>query len=218
MTVGVVTVAHGERYRAFLPEWATAIGSLRRKPDAVTIVTDTLNCQHLTRALDILHPDTVVIQTRTRWKKNTQILANEAIEYTRTDWICKLDADDLIYPHALNSIDDWPTDVCMFGISENGFRNLIPSPVTAQQVLASPHNLIFAGSPFRRDLWEQTPGFQDVTYDDWAFWRSCARAGATFHPTNTIDYYYRLHAHNYSSRADHPTATEEVFRLGRARE
>ena len=212
MTVGIVTVAHGDKYRAFLTEWATAVSLLERQPDAVTIITDDVFCRDLATACDILGPNCVAIETNTTFQQHPQILANEAIRETRTDWICKLDADDLIYPHALNPLDDWPTDICMFGISVNGERNLVPPPVTAQQVLASPHNLLFAGSPFRRDIWEQTPGFQDFVYDDWAFWRSCARAGATFQPTGTIDYLYRLHGGNSSLGVDHTAESARVFR------
>lgn len=208
VTVGVITVAYGEKYRGFLPEWAAAVAALDRKPDKITVVTDTV--EGLTEARAIL-PTMRAISSTTPFQHHPQILANEAIAVTRTDWICKLDADDLIFPHALTPLDDWQADVCMFGISVNGERNLIPPPLTAGQVLASPHNLMFAGSPFRRAIWERTPGFQDMIYDDWAFWRACARAGATFHPTGTIDYLYRLHDGNASTGVDHATEARRVF-------
>jgi len=212
VTIGIVTVAHGDTYRAFLPDWAAAVDALHRKPDAITIVTDSLNCQHLSEALDILDPDTVVIETKTPFKRHPQILANEAIDYTHTDWICKMDVDDLIYPHALTRLDDWTADVCAFGISVDGRHNLIPPHVTAHDVLTAPHNLLFAGSPFRRVMWEQTPGFQDLIYDDWLFWRSCAIAGATFLPSGTVDYLYRLHGSNSSVGVDHDAEMARVFR------
>jgi hypothetical protein len=212
VTVGVVTVAHGIKYRAFLPEWATAVAALQRQPDTVTIITDDASCRDLATACDILGSNCAVIETDTAFQRHPQILANEAIEDTHTDWICKLDADDLIYPHALNPLDKWPTDVCMFGISVHGQHNLLPSLVTAQQILTSPHNLLFAGSPFRRDIWAQTPGFQDMIYDDWAFWRSCAHADATFLPTGTIDYLYRLHGGNSSNNVNHEEETARVLR------
>lgn len=211
MTIGVVTVAHGDRYRAFLPEWASAVAALERQPDAITIVTDDVSCPRLAIACDMLGSDCVAVESMTRFERHPQILANEAIAITRTDWICKMDADDLIYRHALNYLDDWPADVCMFGINVNAERNLVPSPVTAEQILASPHNLLFAGSPFRRALWAKTPGFQDIVYDDWAFWRSCAKAGATFLPTGTIDYFYRLHGDNSSTNVDHVAEAARVF-------
>jgi hypothetical protein len=210
MTVGVVTVAVGEMYLDRLETWATAVAQLNRQPDLITIVTDRMPRRYV-EILDDLLPQWQLVTSEKTWERHPQILVNDAIAMTDTEWICKMDADDQIFQHALNPLDNWPTDVCMFGISVNGERNLIPSPVTAQQVLESPHNPLFAGSPFRRAIYEQTLGFRDIIYDDWAFWRDCARAGATFQPTNTIDYLYLLHGGNSSLGVDHAAETARVF-------
>ena len=210
MSIGIVTVAVGEAYQNFLPQWAIAVAHLATPPDQITIVVDHLP-EHEIRMLNEILGSWQLLTTPTKWVNNPQILANEAISITDTDWICKLDADDLIYPHALDTLKDCPADVCMFGINVNGKHEMIPPAVTAQQVLDSPHNLLFAGSPFRKTIWEKTAGFEDVIYDDWVFWRSCARAGATFQPTGTIDYLYRLHENNISTRVNHSKAYAEVF-------
>jgi hypothetical protein len=211
VTIGIVTVAVGETYQNFLPQWAIAVAHLATPPDQITIVVDHLP-EHEVRMLDEILGSWQLLTSTTKWVNNPQILANEAISITDTDWICKLDADDLIYPHALDTIKDCPVDVCMFGINVNGKVNMIPPNVTAQQVLDSPDNLLFAGSPFRKTIWEKTPGFQDIIYDDWAFWRACAKAEATFQPTGTIDYLYRLHENNSSTGVNHAEASAEVFR------
>jgi hypothetical protein len=103
-TIGIVTVAHGDKYRAFLPEWAVAVASLQRIPDAITIVTDNVLCRDLATACDMLGPNCAAIETGTTFKTHPQILANEGIQKTHTDWICKLDADDLIYPHGILAV------------------------------------------------------------------------------------------------------------------
>lgn len=212
VTIGVVTVAHGEHYRAFLPAWAAAVSTVDRFPDAVTIVVDRLDCEHVSRAADVLGPEIVIVEIPRFEGRTPHVLANEAITFTPTDWICRLDVDDLLYPHAFTRLDDWPADVCAFGINMNGQHGLIPPRVTATDILASPHNLLFAGSPFRRSVWERTPGFRDIVYNDWGFWRDCARAGATFLPTDTIDYLYRLHGANTSSQIDHAHEILEMLR------
>jgi hypothetical protein len=212
MTVGVVTVAVGEIYLDRLETWATAVAQLNRRPDLVTVVTDRMPRRYV-EILDDLLPQWQLVTSERTWAHNPQVLANDAIAMTETDWICKMDADDMILSHAFDTIDDWRADVCMFGISVNGERNLISPPLTAMQVLESPDNLIFAGSPFRRAIWEQTPGFLDMIYDDWAFWRDCARAGAAFHPTGTIDYLYVLHGRNLSLGVDHAAESVRVFRI-----
>lgn len=212
VSVGVVTVAVGDRYQMFLPRWAKAIKALERQPDEITIVVDTITTNKASIILDIL-PGASIIFANTPWKEHPQILANDAIAKTYTTWICKMDVDDLIYPHALNVLDNWTSQVCCFGINVNGTRILIAPEVTAEEVLASPHNLLFAGSPFKRALWEETPGFQDFIYDDWAFWRDCARAGATFQSTGTVDYYYSLHGENSSLNVNHIDAIERMIEM-----
>jgi hypothetical protein len=209
VTVAVVTVAVGEKYQQFLPDWAFAISQLNTRPDEIIIIGDPIPDEICLR-IDAQIRDWTWIHGTRAWTHHPQVMANDAIAFARSDWICKMDADDMIFPHALDHLKDLTCDVSMFGISVNGERHVTPPPVTAHEILACPHNLLFAGSPFRRDLWERTPGFQDMIYDDWAFWRSCARAGATFQRTGTIDYLYRLHDSNASSDVDH---TEEVQRV-----
>lgn len=212
-TVGLVTVAHGDRYRAYLPEWARAVTELDRQPEAITVIVDRLDCDHVKEASDTLGDSLVVIEISSFNGRTPHVLANEAIRFTMTDWICRLDVDDLIYPHAFTPLDSWHADVCCFGLNMNGHHGLIPPRITAADVLRSPHNLLFAGSPFRRDLWQRTPGFQDIAYNDWAFWRACARVGATFLPTDTIDYFYRLDGENTSSKVDHAHEISEMLRI-----
>ena len=209
MSVALITVAVGADFQKFLPQWANAASQLETTPDEIIIVGDPLP-EQIRDAIDMHLPRWIWMRGKGSWKRHPQILANEAIAFSRSEWICKIDADDLILPHALNPLENWEADVCMFGISVNGERNLIPQPLTARQLLASPHNPLFAGSPFRRAIWQQTPGFQDMIYDDWAFWRGCARDCATFLPSGTIDYLYRLHEDNSSMKADHQ---EESFRV-----
>ena len=209
MTVAVVTVAYGEKYRAHLKEWAQAVAALVRQPNEVIIATDD-TADALLQTLD-LECAVKIFQPVPAHRRHPQIYANRAIEYANTEWICRLDVDDRIYPHALNLIDTCETDVLCFGISVNGERNLQPPPVTAAEILACPHNLLFAGSPFRKAAWEKTPGYQDMLYDDWRFWRDLASIEATFTPTGTIDYEYRWSPDSSTYGIDHEKERERVF-------
>jgi hypothetical protein len=212
VTIGVVTVAYGEKYRRFLPQWAEAIANLQRPPDAVTIIVDHLDCPQVKTATDLLGANTAAVQIQDFTGNTPHVLANQAISITDTEWICRLDVDDLIYPHAFTRLDSWTTNVSCFGINVNNEHGLLPSPVTARDVLACPHNLLFAGSPFRRETWAATPGFLDIAYNDWAFWRACARIGATFHPTGTIDYFYRQHSQSTTSKVNHEEEIQHMLR------
>jgi glycosyltransferase involved in cell wall biosynthesis len=198
-TVGIVTVAVGEKYLSFLPEWLQAVRNLEKQPDQITIISDRIiQIDQYTSNVPLL-----LISSNTQWNHHPQVLINEAIESTHTDWICKMDADDLIYPHALN---DWSpeADVIMFGITLNRDgqkQSLLPAPFTDKTILESEQNLIFSGSPFRKKLWENNK-FHDMIFEDWAFWIGCAKQKARFIPTGRSDYYYNLGDHNISNGVD----------------
>lgn len=210
MTVGIVTVAYGDTYLRFLPRWLQAITQLDHIPDEVVIVSNRypdltyIGAQHM--------PEPITwITTTTQPTRHAQILANEGIETLGTEWVCKMDVDDVIYPHALNGLEDIQEDVLMFGISINGHTDLYAKPVTGEQILASQDNLLFAGSPFRKTVWEASSGFQDTMYDDWVFWREAARNGFTFTPSGSIDYEYTMGDHNATRYINHEAEKKRVF-------
>ena len=205
VTVGIVTVAHGQRYQQFLPEWATAVSRLQRQPEQVTIVGDTLDTE-ISNTLDDILGNWIHVKTTRTYQHHPQYLVNDAIRFTPTEWVCKMDADDLIYPDALNEIDTTQADVLMWGIHLDG-RNLYPQNINREHILASPHNLVFSGSPFRRWIWEAAP-YRDMIYEDWAFWIEAAKHGARFQPTSRIGYEYRLHGSNISTHCDDTYWTE----------
>lgn len=176
------------------------------------MVVDDMNCDHVGEATDRLGGRGIIIEISEFIGNTPHVLANEAIGFTDTDWICRLDVDDLLYPHAFNPLDGWAADVCGFGLSINGVTNLVPPRASTRDILASPHNLLFAASPFRREVWAETPGFLDIAYNDWAFWRACARIGATFATTGTIDYLYRQHNDSTTSRVRHDEEVQAMLR------
>lgn len=199
MSIGIVTVAYGPTYQQFLPEWATAVSALERRPDQITIVGDDISIQTLYELSSILG-DYEYLTSHTVPKHHPQVLINEAINATETEWVCKMDVDDLIFPHALNGVMQSLADVFMFGISV-GNHALLPSPITGPEILQLPHNPVFSGSPFRRWIWEATP-YRDMIYEDWMFWIDAAKNGATFTQSGRIDYAYRLHGSNVSENCD----------------
>lgn len=211
-TVAIVTVAVGRAYQAFLPEWAASVAELDRQPDRVVIVVDSLSVV-LRRQIRVLLPNVEVVRNATRWRHHPQVLVNKAIQALDTDWVCKLDVDDLILPHAFNTLDDWSADVRMFGIRLLGGREACPPLLTADQILNSRHNLLYAASPFRRSVWTRTSGFRDMVFDDWAFWREVAAQGATFEPSGQPDYFYRQHDKSATSHCDESIERAKVFEV-----
>ena len=199
MTIGVVSVAYGETYRAFLPRWMRSITALETKPDKIMIVTDDVP-DSIARLGNVYLDSVIFKQAHGTFSRHPQVLVNEAIASVQTDWICKMDIDDLIYPHALNNLDRCDADVYMFGISYQG-QWLPARPVTAEMILSAMHNLVFSCSPFRRWVWEKAP-YKDILCEDWAFWIDAAKNNARFHASSTIDYEYVIHGDNISLDSD----------------
>ena len=201
MTIGVVTVAYGDKYRAFLPSWIQAITMLERKPDKITVVTDNVSSAMASLG-NIQLSNATFRQAHNTFTVHPQVLVNEAIDSTHTDWICKMDVDDLIYPHALNNLDTCEADVYMFGIMHQNHR-LPARKVSGELILNTMHNLVFSCSPFKRWVWEAAP-YRDILCEDWAFWIDASKNGATFEASPTIDYEYVMHGDNISLRGDFP--------------
>lgn len=210
MSVGVVTVAVGDTYQNQLPEWCEAVSDLYRPADQVTIVVDDIPDRLVDELLNIL-PNLQIVHSPIRWTNNPQILANDAIACTHTEWICRMDADDRIYPHALNPVDLAVSDVFMFGIRTSRGQELYPKHLTSEQITRSPHNFVFAGSPYRRKVWETVGGYKDLLYEDWLFWRESAQRGYLFQASGSIDYEYVIGDHNLTSRINHRHASYEVL-------
>lgn len=208
MSIGLVAVAYGEKYRAFLPRWMRAVTALETQPDQIMVVTDDIPSALATLG-DVHLSSTIFKQGHGTFHTHPQVLVNEAIQAVRTDWICKMDIDDIIFPHALNALDEArDCDVWMFGIQLSG-QWLPARHVTRADVLRSPHNLVFSGSPFRRWVWERSQ-YRDMICEDWRFWIDAARNGARFRASPTIDYEYVIHDHNITLRVDMAEAERNV--------
>lgn len=210
VTIGIVTVAVGETYLKFLPQWAKAVSNLARKPDQITIVTDYMPEEYV-RILDETLTTWQLLISNTKWVHHPQILVNEAISITHTDWICKMDADDIILPHAFNQLDESNADILLYGISI-GNKGLSFNDITSDLILQREHNYVFSGSPYRRWLWENNH-YRDMIYEDWAFWIGCAKQTKKLQHTGTIDYIYTTHPDQVSIRADENYWKQKVRNL-----
>jgi hypothetical protein len=212
VTVGVVTAAWGEKYRAMLPSWATSVAGLDRVPDRVTVAGDFMP-DDLRAELDEIIPGWVFIPAVDSPKKHPAVVNNEGIAATDTDWIVRLDVDDVIYPHALDTIDSIDADVLMFGALVNG-DPVRAKPISAIDILVNGNNLVVPCSPFRKWVWEKAP-YRDMIFEDWVFWVEAAANGAVFTQSDGIDYEYRMDADGAFLSADWADAEQGVLRVRR---
>jgi len=204
MSIGLVTVAFHDTYRADLQGWVDAVDQLQRQPDHVVIVTDAFTYE-IVYALDTLRPKVTIVTSKPDYLHHPQVLVNQGIAHLNTEWVCKMDVDDRIYPHALNRVEATTADVYMFGIrltvNDEHRGDMFANVTTSDNIRTSNDNLVFSGSPFRRWVWEANP-YRDMIFEDWAFWIEAAKAGAEFTQSGNIDYEYRLHDHNITNNID----------------
>lgn len=209
-TIAVVASCVNEPYHHFINQWKQSIGKLERRPDEVIIATDLVN--EATQSDDC----TLVPIKNKPQSGNWTVAVNDAIAHSQSDWIAKIDIDDLILPHALNEIDSCEADVYCFGIQIDG-----------QEIFAEPKGLlqqsdpkIFSNSVYRRWVWEKNP-YQDIFCEDALFWYLAAHEKATFAVSKRVDYIYGRHANQITKSLDCGDALREVHKrrlahIGRA--
>jgi glycosyltransferase involved in cell wall biosynthesis len=197
MTIAVVATCVGKPFHQFSQGWIKAVLELERKPDEIVISTDLVK-------REIWLPDGVVRYVPVTQQSSSghwAFAVNEAIAVTSSDWICKIDIDDLILPHALNEIDACEADVYCFGIKIREHDHYA-TQVNAEILLNQTDPQIYSNSPYRRWIWEAHP-YEDMFYEDGVFWYAAAVEGATFAISPNIDYVYGIHENQTTKHVDH---------------
>lgn len=191
-------MAYGDYYRQFITKWCESVYKLETFPDDIVIVTDDIEDANK-KIPENIKNFIKVIHSKSTSMRHPQFLVNDAISVTETEWVCKMDIDDIILPHAFNKLSATESDVYMFGAQPSWQENPWPArDVSTLDVYKSNTNLVLSGSPFRRWIWEKSP-FKNITYGDWVFWFEAAKNKAKFFPSSTIDYIYVAHGGNITS-------------------
>jgi glycosyltransferase involved in cell wall biosynthesis len=211
-TIAVVASCVNEPYHYFINQWKQSIGKLERRPDEVIIATDLVN--EVTQS-----DDCILVPIKNKPKSgNWTVAVNDAIAHSQSDWISKIDIDDLILPHALNEIDSCEADVYCFGIEIDGQKRL----AEPNGLLEQPDPKIFSNSVYRRWVWEKNP-YQDIFCEDALFWYLAACENAVFAASTKVDYIYGRHSSQITASLNIGEALVEVHRrrlayLARTRE
>ena len=139
---------------------------------------------------------------------------NFGIRHARGKYICCLDADDILMPtyieKAVFLLEQYGYDVSStsmrrFGTSEEIY-GVLPTPELSDMIKG---NHVMTCAVFRRSLWEQAGGYEDVPegaiylYEDWRFWIRLSCLGARI--TNIVGeqlFLYRAHQSGSISNAD----------------
>lgn len=125
---------------------------------------------------------------------------NAGIAVARGRYILPLDADDALYPHALESyvaeIERHPevavvyANVQLFGLDD---RVLVVPQFDPYRILFANH--VPVCSLFRRRAWEHVGGYTEVlrAYEDWEFWIKLSEAGFAFRRIDDVLNLYNVH-------------------------
>lgn len=215
--LAVVTAAWGS-YGKYLPEWLDSIANQTVLPSQVVIV----NCGVETLAgvrprLKALAARGVkTILTRKRLVSGMGEAMNRAVAKTDTEWVIRLDADDLLLPHAIEDVAALApaADVVCIGAIRDGKEVLFPN-TSAEWILAGRQGSM-SPSAFRRSFWEQHPYIEHNDWIESAFWVGLAHLDARFVPTPRAGFVYRQHEDSHShtiSKADKQAARQQQLEL-----
>lgn len=199
LNIGVVTAAWGD-YGQFLSDWADSLINQTVKPTMVAIVDAGLtDPDAFLDAANKLHAAGLDVRFGNIITRGMGVAMNRAVELTPTEWIIRLDADDILLPHAIADVAELAedTDVVSIGALRDGREVLFPD--TSTEWILSGRQGAMSPSAFRRKFWEHAPF---LTANDWiesAFWVGLAHHGARFTPTTRAGFVYRRHEGSHSA-------------------
>lgn len=214
MNITIVTAVWGD-YGKYIPEWLDSIEAQTVRPDAVVIVNAGLDddlavrirlasCPIPWRYLKI--PYTGVGPAR-----------NAAVRAARTEWVMHLDADDTLYPYAIEkaaTVADGADVIAINGERDGKLWDF--ARTTAARVLSG--NLAcYSCAPFRRELWERRPYIEINDWVDSAFWIGLAHLGARFVgiKDHRPHFVYRQHPDSHSKTITRDQKREAMIQFHR---
>lgn len=181
MSVTVVSSLYGDRFRRFVPRWRAAIGALSPAADRVIVGSDS----------EIEISGVKVVASFCHWRYPQAWHLQQAVMAAETEWVWIVDIDDVALPDGLAGLELVAADVLAVGYEREGETYVPPADLDVM----GDRNRIPAGSMIRTDVFRECGGFRDVALQDWALWRSLARAGATFAASDRAHYRYMRHPH-----------------------
>lgn len=128
-----------------------------------------------------------------------------------TEWLFRLDDDDLLDPDHVKVLSHWLTDDADIvytwcrvegeGHAERQWQVQWQAEICVEDDgpdwggswdALHEHNWIPCSAAIRTDLWHDLGGLRDVDEEDWDFWKRALDAGATFKLIPAVTWTYRL--------------------------
>ena len=167
----------------------------------------------------VVADDVLVVNNTFRLPGNHGIGAalNHGIHRLKTDWIMRLDDDNLLIHEAATDLKrrlpeivgyDVVTAPCVLIDSHARYTGMFGRALNPDTFEVENH--IQAGCWFRRALWDAIGGFEEHDFEDWRFWIQAKRLGCAFMHQEEPYYMHRVWEDNLGSKFS-PT---ELSKLG----
>lgn len=142
---------------------------------------------------------------------------NEGLRQATTEFVFRLDADDLLYPRCLEFLADlaWDCDVTYPTLVFH-YENLEPMAMQVEAPKFSEGrlqiwNIVPGCSLFNREKALQVGGFRDLPmWEDWDLWVRMWRAGAKFKPVPEARVVYRQHGETRNKQVPPDSLLREI--------
>lgn len=209
-SLAVVTSCSG--YGHYLPDWAASIAAQTSRPAEVAIVVHGYapDREHLPRVRAILAAAGIsVVIDSVDDRLDFGEARNRAVRLTRSEWVMHLDADDVLFPHALEDAAAIAPRADVIGFGYERFGDLAAGPSNRTRLYrdhageaALKASAPCSGvSPFRRTFFDRSPyRLGMVGAWDTALWIGFAKLGARFVATTRPVFGYRQHADSVFNR------------------
>ena len=214
LDMSIVTVAFGD-YKKFLIPWANSLTRLTILPKEIILGVDQIDSK-LKKSLRELIPNLVVYEIPRIGKVHYGLEFNFIISKTNSEWICKVDVDDLMLPDAYEELSEAPFDILAFN-AQNSETKAVISAIdnpSAKKVLEFEENTLLSLSPFRKWIWDEVK-FRDTVFDDWAFWIESARLDPVIKKSQKVNYVYTVHENQATKKVD---VSSEELRIQKIRD
>lgn len=208
-TIAVIIPAYN--YAHFLEDCVDSVVAQTHKADEIIIVNDGSTDNTKEVALQIIKKyEKQNIAYIEKENGGLSSARNHGIRFANSEFICCLDADDMLRPDAIKEhmkmADENSISQCglmYFGAQVATFR---PQGATLESLLKT--NSVYCNSVFPKKAWEGVEYDESETMrlglEDWLFWVELAAKGYKVKTSDYIALLYRRHANTMTKSTTHP--------------
>jgi hypothetical protein len=174
--VSFISVAYGNGYAKYVPQWWQKIQEMNPQPQEVIMVH---NPNDETGVKDL--PITLIEDT----SNNLTKMHNIGFRAVTQPWMCSVSLDDWHYPNSLQNIDSLVGEYDFIGANSRTASN--QDFTSNLERIRERHCHVRGMSVFSKRIFDQVDGWpEDIYWSDFAFWWKILKAGAKQDPDRFV--------------------------------